>query len=204
MYLSGGPGGAGVSEMLSVVSSTCPQLEDRFRLIGYDQRGTGRSGLLRCPRLEKRPAPARHGARPRTARTGSASPASTTRRADSVEDMEAIRAQLGVEKLTLFGISYGTELAIAYARAYPQHVERLILDSVVDADDRDPFFTSNFRAMGPTLRSLCPAKCDGISADPGARPRPSSSRSCARKPMVRARLRRAAGARTRSRSARWR
>ena len=33
--------------------------------------------------------------------------------------MEAIRQQLGVEKLTLFGISYGTELAIAYARAYP-------------------------------------------------------------------------------------
>ena len=34
--------------------------------------------------------------------------------------MEAIRASSsGVEKLTLFGISYGTELAIAYARAYP-------------------------------------------------------------------------------------
>ena len=33
--------------------------------------------------------------------------------------MEAIRAELGVDKLTLFGISYGTELAIAYARAYP-------------------------------------------------------------------------------------
>ena len=55
--------------------------------------------------------------------------------------MEAIRAELGVEKLTLFGISYGTELAIAYARAYPQHVERLILDSVVDADDTDPYLT---------------------------------------------------------------
>ena len=39
---------------------------------------------------------------------------------DSVADMEAIRAELGVEKLTLFGISYGTELAIAYARAYPR------------------------------------------------------------------------------------
>ena len=82
--------------------------------------------------------------------------------------MEAIRQQLGVEKLTLFGISYGTELAIAYARAYPAHVERLILDSVVDADDRDPFAPSNFRAMGPSLRSLCPANCRGISADPGA------------------------------------
>ena len=39
--------------------------------------------------------------------------------ADSVADMEAIRAKLGASKLTLFGISYGTELAIAYARAHP-------------------------------------------------------------------------------------
>ena len=31
--------------------------------------------------------------------------------------MEAIRQALGVDKLTLFGISYGTELALAYARA---------------------------------------------------------------------------------------
>ena len=82
--------------------------------------------------------------------------------------MEAIRAELGVEKLTLFGISYGTELAIAYARAFPQHVERLILDSVVDADDTDPYFSATFRAMSPSLKSLCPGHCRGISADPGA------------------------------------
>ena len=49
MYLSGGPGGAGVSEMLGVVAGL-GDLEHRYRLIGYDQRGTGRSGLLRCPR----------------------------------------------------------------------------------------------------------------------------------------------------------
>src|SRR6187431_290776 len=34
MYLSGGPGGAGVSEMLSIVSSL-PPLENRFQVIGY-------------------------------------------------------------------------------------------------------------------------------------------------------------------------
>ncbi len=166
MYLSGGPGGAGLSEMLSVISGL-PQLEDRFQLIGYDQRGTGRSGLLRCPRLERDPHLRSTAAAEDCAnRLGVARHHYTT--ADSVQDMEAIRTELGVEKLTLFGISYGTELAIAYARAYPQHVERLILDSVVDADDTDPYLTATFRAMGPSLRSLCPGHCAGISADPGA------------------------------------
>src|SRR4051812_35590413 len=166
MYLSGGPGGAGVSEMLGVIPSV-QGLEDRFQLIGYDQRGTGRSGLLRCPRLERD----RHlrntaAAEDCAKRLGVARHHYTT--PDSVEDMEAIRKQLGVDKLTLFGISYGTELAIAYARAFPQHVERLILDSTVDADDRDPYATASFRAMGPSLKSVCPGGCDEISADPGS------------------------------------
>ena len=82
--------------------------------------------------------------------------------------MEAIRAQLGVEKLTLFGISYGTELAIEYARAYPQHVERLILDSVVDPDDTDPYFTSTLPRHGPVAALAVPGPAAAGSApNPG-------------------------------------
>src|SRR3954451_19462527 len=164
MYLSGGPGGAGVSEMLGVLPLV-NGLEDRIQLIGYDQRGTGRSGLLRCPALEKdRHLRSTSAAEDCANRIGVARHHYTT--PDSVEDMEAIRQQLGVDKLTLFGISYGTELGIAYARAHPDHVKRLILDSTVDADDQDPFATVNFRAMGPTLASLCPDHCKNISSDP--------------------------------------
>src|SRR3954464_4842256 len=166
MYLSGGPGGAGVSEMINVIP-TVPALMRRYRVIGYDQRGTGRSGLLRCPALERDP----H-LRSTTAAEQCAASLGVARKhyttPDSVEDMEAIRQQLGVDKLTLFGISYGTELAIAYARAHPDHVKRLILDSTVDADDHDPFGRVNFRAMSATLKALCPAKCKDISSDPGA------------------------------------
>ena len=71
-----------------------------------------------------------------------------------------------MEKLTLFGISYGTKLALAYARAHPEHVERIALDSVLDPDDDDSFGLEPYRAMAPTLAALCPARCRGVTADP--------------------------------------
>ena len=150
------------------------------RVIGFDQRGTGASGLLRCKELE------RDGRlRSTVAASSCAAAGSVPQRAfyttpDSVEDMEAIRQAVGARKLTLFGISYGTELALAYARAYPARVDRLILDSVVDPDENDPFGLAGFRAMGPSLASLCPDRCRGLSADPGARTWRRSSRSCGR------------------------
>jgi pimeloyl-ACP methyl ester carboxylesterase len=164
VYLSGGPGGAGIEEMLAVMPLT-PFLLDRYRVVGFDQRGTGGSGLLRCRELER-------DVRLRSVRAGEACArrlgAARTHYTtpDSVEDLEAIRAELGVERLTLFGISYGTELALAYARAHPDHVDRLILDSVVDPDDRDPFGLAGFRAVGASLDGLCPARCRGVGRDP--------------------------------------
>ncbi len=52
VYLSGGPGGAGIEEMLAVMP-LAPFLLDSYRVVGFDQRGTGGSGLLRCPALER-------------------------------------------------------------------------------------------------------------------------------------------------------
>jgi pimeloyl-ACP methyl ester carboxylesterase len=164
VYLSGGPGGAGIEEMLAVMPLV-PTLLDSYRVVGFDQRGTGGSGLLRCRELERDP-------RLRSVRAGEACARrlGAARRfyttPDSVEDLEAIRADLGVERLTLFGISYGTELALAYARAHPGHVDRLILDSVVDPDDRDPFGLAGFRAMGRSLAGLCPGRCRGVAREP--------------------------------------
>jgi pimeloyl-ACP methyl ester carboxylesterase len=166
MYLSGGPGGAGVLEMLAVLSEV-PELADEYTVVGFDQRGTGRSGLLRCREIERDGRLRSSAAAERCARRLGARRAFYTT-ADTVQDMEAVRKAVGARRLTLFGISYGTELALAYARAHPGRVERMILDSVVDPDENDPFGLAGFRAMAPSLRSLCPAGCRGVSTDPGA------------------------------------
>ena len=166
MYLSGGPGGAGVYEMLDVLFEL-PRLARRYTVIGFDQRGTGASGLLRCRALERDSRLRSTEAAERCARElGTRRSFYTT--PDTVADMETIRKAVGARTLTLFGISYGTELALAYSRAYPGRVDRMILDSVVDPDESDPFGLAGFRAMGPSLAALCPARCRGVSADPGA------------------------------------
>ena len=63
---------------------------------------------------------------------------------------------LGVQKLTLFGISYGTKLALAYARAHPDRVERMALDSVLDPDDADAFGLEPYRRARAVARLAVP------------------------------------------------
>jgi len=47
-----------------------------------------------------------------------------------VGDIEALRQYLGIDKFILFGGSWGSTLALAYAIAYPEHVESLILRGI--------------------------------------------------------------------------
>ncbi len=166
VYLSGGPGGAGLEEARFGLADLRSVRADHD-LVAFDQRGTGDSGLLRCPALERDP-------RLRSVRAGEACAARigprralyTTR--TSVEDLEAIREAVQADQLLLYGVSYGTKVALAYARAHPDRVERLILDSIVDPDDADPFSMDSYRAIAPSLRALCPDACAGISADPAS------------------------------------
>jgi proline iminopeptidase len=50
-----------------------------------------------------------------------------------VEDIEALRKQLGVPRLALMGHSFGGALALEYAAAYPQHVAKLVLVSAASS-----------------------------------------------------------------------
>lgn len=47
-----------------------------------------------------------------------------------VEDIERLRKHLGIEKWTVFGGSWGSTLALAYAVTYPERVEALVLRGI--------------------------------------------------------------------------
>src|SRR3990167_9800925 len=46
---------------------------------------------------------------------------------NNIEDVEALRKHLGLEKICLLGTSYGGVVAQGYATRYPKRVEKLIL-----------------------------------------------------------------------------
>ncbi|HIW91940.1 MAG TPA: alpha/beta hydrolase [Candidatus Corynebacterium avicola] len=48
------------------------------------------------------------------------------------EDMDAVREALNEEKVSLHGVSYGTLLGSTYATKFPEHTDRLVLDSGMD------------------------------------------------------------------------
>ena len=89
--------------------------------------------------------------------------------ADTVLDIDALRQALGADKIALMGISYGTHVALQYARAFPQHVDRLILDSIVGPDGPDAFLLDTYRNLPRVLTEQCAhGACRNATKDPVA------------------------------------
>jgi pimeloyl-ACP methyl ester carboxylesterase len=167
--LSGGPGQSAVSSASSFAISLDPALR-RYRLAVLDQRGTGSSGVLSCPNLQRlrsldayTPQAVLNCAN----RIGPGRAFYTT--ADTVLDIDALRQALGADKIALMGISYGTHVALQYARAFPDHVDRLILDSIVGPDGPDAFLLDTYRNMPRVLEEQCAhGACRNATRDPVA------------------------------------
>jgi pimeloyl-ACP methyl ester carboxylesterase len=167
--LSGGPGQSSIDAAGSLATTFAPAL-GRYRLVVLDQRGTGKSAAINCPNVQRLrsldaflpPALAACAQRigPRRAFFSTS---------DTVDDLDALRAALGVQKIALSGISYGTHVALEYARAFPDRVDRLILDSIVGPSGPDAFLLDTYRNLPRVLREQCAGgRCRGITQDPVA------------------------------------
>lgn len=81
----------------------------RYRIVGYDQRGCGRS-------------------KPHASEDGVDISVNTT--AHLVRDIETLRTHFGVEAWVIYGGSWGSTLGLAYAEAYPQRVRAMVIGGV--------------------------------------------------------------------------
>ena len=137
-FLAGGPGQA-ASEFAGAVGQALREVLKTRHVFLIDQRGTGQSAPLSCPKgLEERfkdrtdvaaieeyaqlcAAAQKHD--PRLFTT-----------AHAVADLDTVRSALGAETINLVGVSYGTRVAQQYAMRYPKHTRALVLDGVLPND----------------------------------------------------------------------
>lgn len=126
VYLAGGPGGNAVADLEGWLD--IPYLQDRD-LILLDQRGTGYSlPTLNCPEVEEGAEDATAVCRDRLVSEGVNLQAYNS--AENAADVEDLRIALGYDEWNLFGISYGTRLALTVMRDFPEGLRSVVIDSV--------------------------------------------------------------------------
>lgn len=133
IFFAGGPGQA-ASEAWLIVAPALRKVNKNRDILLIDQRGTGQSNALRCPRMELAQALAVDWDQlDKTTRecleTIVADPRYYTTTI-AMQDYDLVRAALGYERLNLFGVSYGTRAAQVYLRLFPERVRSMVLDSV--------------------------------------------------------------------------
>ena len=137
--LAGGPGQAG-SDVLVLLNNAFRRVRATRDIVFIDQRGTGLSGKLDCPAQpnEESRSEADNDAAARACIGAVKRPFSAYTTANAVRDIEQVRSALGYDRINLWGASYGTRLAQAYARAYPGKLRAAILDGVLTPEQVIP------------------------------------------------------------------
>jgi pimeloyl-ACP methyl ester carboxylesterase len=138
VYLAGGPGQA-ATEFLGDRGITVDGADEHRDAVYADQRGTGASHPLLCRFYGPPDDPQSYFApflpleKVQSCRTALERDADLSQytTAASVEDLEALRAALGYDQLTLVGGSYGTRLAMEYLRRYESRVRAVVLEGPV-------------------------------------------------------------------------
>ena len=154
----GGPGVAVLESSESQYTRTLAPLLDRRDLLLVDPRGTGRSDRISCSTLDG-PALAFASGEESLERIGACG-RELSRRAGAynsaavADDIEAVRAALGLKRLDLWGDSYGTYLMPVYAARHPERVQSIVLNGAGGVG-ADPWGRDNLRAALWGIRLVC-------------------------------------------------
>ncbi len=166
VLLAGGPGQPALPAFEDLLAPLArePALQG-FELVAFDQRGTGQSEGLQCPRVTS----LKGGLGSYLGACGAALGATRSfyTSQESVEDLDALRQALGGMPLSLFAVSYGTRVAAMYAREHPQGTVRIVLDSTVPTTGPLPLDSERLHALPRMLDDgVCGAgACRSFSSD---------------------------------------
>ncbi|MEV6641219.1 alpha/beta fold hydrolase [Amycolatopsis sp. NPDC051371] len=142
----GGPGQSGMTMPRSIADSHAGGIGVHHDLIGFDPRGVGYSADLPCAVDFPEPDPGvpdKEKTREAVERAAAANRQCVAAHPDFVRnlttptiarDLDRIRQALGEDKIGYYGVSWGTALGAQYRSLFDDHVDKMLLDSVMSPD----------------------------------------------------------------------
>ena len=160
--VEGGPGYPSTGSRGEFSGIFGPLLRERGLLL-VDNRGTGGSALIGCPRLQRFAGDtATVGFRRRVADCarrlerrygrGASGRFST---AYAVADLAAVMRALRLGRIDLFGDSYGSYFVQAFIARHPRRLNSVVLDSTYPVRDLDPWYASSGRTAQAAMDAVC-------------------------------------------------
>ena len=125
---------------------------DRWNLLLIDHRGIGRSAVIDCPAVQHGLGSFAAAVRACWTKLGVAANLYGTNQA--ADDIDAVRAALGFDKIDYLGVSYGWHDVAAYAQRHPDHLRAAILETPKPIED-DTFSA----ALAPRAAQLAALVC---------------------------------------------
>jgi pimeloyl-ACP methyl ester carboxylesterase len=142
-------------------------LRDRRDVLIVDKRGTGRSAPVNCSALQADESPSAIAAcatqlGPKAWYYGTALAAA---------DLAAVLDALALDRVDLYGDSYGTYFAQVFAARFPDRLRSVILDSAYPVRPPDPWFPTDWKAAVDGFDLACDRSpsCSALGGSPGAR-----------------------------------
>ncbi|MFI0153545.1 alpha/beta hydrolase [Streptomyces lydicus] len=151
LLIPGGPGGSGLGELQQKGTALRGQMAGAYDIVSFDPRGVGGSTTANC-RLRAddrdlvgmRSWPDADGAITENVTRSRRIAEACDRHggpvlrsmstANEVRDIDRLRQALGEDRLSAWGVSYGTYVGAVYAQKYPARTDRWVLDSSGDPD----------------------------------------------------------------------
>lgn len=159
VYLSGGPGGSGTATAKGERFELFMKLREVADVIAYDQRGTGMSeNLPNCPFTAEfelsKPTNKEEYVKKSTANINKCLEFWKKEKVnlkayntiENAKDLDDLRKMLNVDKISIWGISYGSHLAFEYVRLFEKNINKMVLASLEGSDEtiKLPKDTENF------------------------------------------------------------
>ena len=161
--VEGGPGYSSTDSRSWFIDLFKPLL-NRYQLLIVDNRGTGRSGAILCQPLQSYKGNYVDAVGKCGRQLGDT--ADLYGSGNAADDLAAVLDALDIDRVHLYGDSYGTFFSQTFAVRHPDRLHSVVLDAAYFVAGTDPFYIDTNRAISDAFEFSC-ERSPACAARPG-------------------------------------